>query len=57
MKQQMDRVMLREFGPGRLLKQYPHRDTREMVWDVLAETGERFYLSQKYVETLETIEE
>ena len=57
MMQANDRVMLREFGPGRLLKQYLHRDAREMVWDVLAETGERFCLSQKYVETLETIEE
>ena len=56
MMQANDRVMLHEFGATTLLKRYWHRDTQETVWDVVADTGERFCLSVKYVDRLQKIE-
>jgi len=40
------------FGPALLIKKYPHRDTREMVWDVKTPSGESLHLSERYVKKL-----
>jgi len=50
-------VMTHAFGPVTLRRLYPHRETKEMVWDAVADTGERLHLSQQYVEKLQVIEE
>lgn len=50
------KILTHEFGPATLIKQYRHDDTKETVWDVLADSGERFHLSQRYVETLPRLE-
>lgn len=47
-----DILNLRYFGPAKLVKLYEHRDTSEVVWEVRAESGEGFHLSQRYVETI-----
>lgn len=51
------RVMTHFYGPATLIRKYPHRDTKEIVWDVVTDDGERLHLSQRYVEALEAIEE
>ncbi len=47
-----DRVFLKYFGPAALMRLYPHRDTKEMVWEVKADSGEQLHLSPRYIETL-----
>lgn len=53
----MKRVMTYAYGPATLIRLYQHRDTKEMVWDVVTDDGERLHLSQRYIEALEAIEE
>ena len=50
------RVMTHFYGPATLIRLYPHRDTKEMVWDVATDDGEKLHLSQRYVASLEVIE-
>lgn len=50
------RVMTRHYGPATLKRRYTHRDTKEIVWDVVTDDGERLHLSQQYVASLEVIE-
>lgn len=48
----MTKVLTRHFGPAMLVKQIDDPDTEETVWDVRADSGERFHLSQRYVASL-----
>lgn len=52
----MKRVMTYAYGPATLIRLYPHRETKEMVWDVETDDGEKLHLSQRYVASLEVIE-
>lgn len=47
-----DRVLLRAFGPATLVKLYPHREHRQLVWEVLADSGEHMHLTSEYVAKL-----
>lgn len=57
MPHQFDRVMTNGFGPATLLRLYRHRDTKEEVWEVATDEGERMHLSQKYVARLPLVVE
>lgn len=50
-----ERVMTRHFGPATLIEKYRHMDTREIVWDVLTDSGQRLHLSESYVNRLSRI--
>ncbi len=52
-----DVVLLKHFGPATLVRLYPHRESKEEVWDVRAHSGESLHLSQRYVWSLEIINE
>ena len=45
-----DRIRLHAFGSAKLLKRYPHRETKEIVWEVFSDSGQRMHLSQRYVD-------
>lgn len=47
-----DRIRLYAFGPATLVKLYPHREHRELVWEVQADSGEHLHLTQEYVAKL-----
>lgn len=50
------RVYTHAYGAATLRREYHHRDEREVVWDVKADTGEIFHLSQRYVDGLRRID-
>lgn len=40
------------FGTCIVVKKYVHSDTKQTVWEVKADSGDRFYLTTEYINKL-----